>query len=168
MNMNPTICRFIIALNLLVAGQALAEVDYKPINQAATNFLSAMDMLAKQVPAIADEAGTAKALDTWTQANLAFCDAANAFARKYPEIVKLEEPPAEFMAAFSALSQLKTKYAILPKTIGELLQKFGEDEKVRASLKKFQQSLVSLDNLGTETREENKDPSGDSKKGDTK
>jgi len=98
----------------------------------------------KDLPQVDDAAGTAKALDAFAKAMDGLTSAMANFGEKYPEATKGTEPPPEFAAAFTAITQLQTKYVSLPKLLGPLVARFRTTPEVTEAMARFQGAMEHM------------------------
>ncbi len=135
------------ALTVFAVAQA-ATPDFTEMNKASNNFIVMLAALQKDIPQIHDAEGTAKAIDSWTQANNDFTAAEEDFIKKYPDAIKGSQPPPEVEAAYDALKQMKTKYSSVPTGIRSLAERFRADSKVSNAMERFQASMAHMHEIG--------------------
>jgi hypothetical protein len=140
-----------IAVAFIVLGSAsfaAAELDVTELKQAADSFFHALDTIAKELPAVSTATGTARVIQAWTKANEDLAAVFGRFGAQHPEVYSTPNPPAEFANVWQRLSRLKTDYATVPAGVGALMKQFGDDPAVKASVTRFQESLVRVQSAG--------------------
>ena len=134
---------------LLLLLPLLAAPDYSGLNQAVTNYFTALDIIARKLPTADTAARAAELIDEWSLANEIFAHAGEQFVTKNPELLDLPARPPGFIAAFGRLSRLKLDYPTLPAGVSELIKRFHDDPEVARAFARFQKSLVRVQLAGS-------------------